>query len=133
MTTHCGEFICVRDGAHCHCHVRGSGHQSFLGKKLVRLLFFCMGNFVEALKWEMGTAGLLYAGGSEQHCLPLIIQSWTLKWQLYLWRSKRERKSSWCFLMAEVNFNEAVVIAGLVGGSFDLFGDRGCAAIVAKE
>jgi hypothetical protein len=30
---------------------------------LAHLLFFCMGNFVEALKQEMGAAGLLYAGG----------------------------------------------------------------------
>jgi hypothetical protein len=37
--THCGEFICVRDGAHCRCRVIDSGHQSFLGKKLVRLIF----------------------------------------------------------------------------------------------
>jgi hypothetical protein len=29
--------------------------------------------------------------------------------------------------------NVAVAIADLVGESFDLFGDRGCVAIVAKE
>ncbi len=46
---------------------------------------------------------------------------------------KRVRKLSWCFLMAEVNPNEAVAIADLVGESFNSFGNGGCAAIVAKE
>ncbi len=46
---------------------------------------------------------------------------------------RRERKSSWCFQMTEVNPNEAVAIADLVGESFDLFGDGGHAAIMAKE
>jgi hypothetical protein len=35
--------------------------------------------------------------------------------------------------MAEVNPNEAVVIADLVGGNFDTFGDRGHTPIVAKK
>ncbi len=46
---------------------------------------------------------------------------------------RRERKLSWCFLMAEVSSNEAVAIADLVGGRFDLFGDGGCAVIMAKK
>ncbi len=46
---------------------------------------------------------------------------------------RRERKLSWCFLTAEVSSNEAVAIADLVGGSFGLFGDEGCTAVVAKE
>jgi hypothetical protein len=48
-------------------------------------------------------------------------------------KQRRERKLSWCFLTAEVNPNKAVAIADLVGESFDLFGDRGRATIVAKE
>ncbi len=35
--------------------------------------------------------------------------------------------------MAEVSPKEAVAIVDLVGGSFDLFGDGGPVAIVAKE
>ncbi len=41
---------------------------------------------------------------------------------------RKERKLSWCFLMAKLSSNEAVAIA-----DSDSFGDGGRAAIVAKE
>jgi hypothetical protein len=45
---------------------------------------------------------------------------------------RRERTTSWCFLTAMVKPNVAIAIPDLVGQSFDLFGDGGCATIVAK-